>query len=473
MKIQLEQIDLLQPWPRVTMREGYHAIHLLVRLGNLPIGDIAFRPMRRRSVTHQRLQRHILRKLGPAVRDAVKETISTDSDAHAIELSDLLSPAGIPAPLRERIIAAQSQQTWPMPGLTVAVCTRDRGDILEACIRHLQENDYPNFEIVVVDNSLDAVPTREVAEKLGVGYVRCQKSGLSGARNAAIAQSRHAWIAFIDDDCRPDPNWLRELVRPLQDSNCRCVCGLARPARLENIAQITFERYFGHGRGYAPRVFGPAFFAASMFHPAETWRIGTGANMLLHRAVAEALGGFDLELGASPRSPSGCGEDIDLFYRILRAGYSIHYTPGAIVRHDHPSTARVLRRQVYSYAIGRAAYHARCAVRYRDYRSLLQLVWHLPIAFVSQLRDSFSGTSRYPLPLLFLEVRGAALGPFQYTAAKSRRFWNSWFGKRSLAPAVIALRQKPSAIVSSPSKSSESRASTYGTVSGSHTPRAA
>ena len=103
--------------------------------------------------------------------------------------SELLVPRGLPVPLKEWVIQAQARRNWPMPPVTVAVCTRDREKILEGCIRHLQSLDYPSFEILVVDNSRDPVPTREIAERCGVEYVRCQKGGLSRARNAAIALS--------------------------------------------------------------------------------------------------------------------------------------------------------------------------------------------------------------------------------------------------------------------------------------------
>src|SRR5205823_7124020 len=106
--------------------------------------------------------------------------------------------------------------------------------------------------------------------------------------------ARHRWIAFTDDDCLPEPNWLRELVRPLQDVNCRCVCGLVLPIELENIAQITFELYGGLGRGYAARIFDPGFLTASRTSPAQTWRIGAGANMQVHRDYARAIGGTHL-----------------------------------------------------------------------------------------------------------------------------------------------------------------------------------
>jgi glycosyltransferase involved in cell wall biosynthesis len=184
------------------------------------------------------------------------------------------------------------------------------------------------------------VPTREIAEKCGVGYVRCLVPGLSRARNTAIEHARTPWVAFTDDDCRPEPNWLKELVRPTQDANCRCVCGLVLPAQLENAAEITFEIYGGLGRGYAGKCFDPGFITASKTRPAATWRIGAGANMLLHKGFTQWIGGYDVDMGPGPHSVGGCGEDTLVFYQVLKTGHNIHYAPRAIVHHFHRGSPR-------------------------------------------------------------------------------------------------------------------------------------
>jgi GT2 family glycosyltransferase len=307
--------------------------------------------------------------------------------------------------------------------------------MLEGCIRSLRRQDYPEFEILIVDNGRDPVPTRELAERLGARYLRCRQGGLSAARNAAVAGAAHEWIAFTDDDCRPEPNWLRELVRPAQDDNCRCACGLVLPAQLENSAEITFEIYGGLGRGYAPTVFDPHFLRASRAHPAQTWRIGAGANMLLHRDFARSIGGFDLDMGPGPASVGGCGEDTDFFYQVLRHGYNVHYVPRAVVYHLHRSSPAALRRQIYGYAVGHAAYHARCLFKYGDYRSLLQLVYHLPRWFARNLKRGIDGRTKYPFSLVFLELRGTVVGPLAYAAAKARRLWRERIAKSPAAPA--------------------------------------
>jgi glycosyltransferase involved in cell wall biosynthesis len=499
MKYQLEQLDLLRPWPQLTLRDGYHAIQILVRLGAIPVGEVFVRPARKRVVSHRGLRRLIARKHAtPLLKNILREGLASGPEALMSVPADafppltmaqaewrktlrfvqdeLLLPDGLPEPMRSWVVNAQARRSWAMPAVTVAVCTRDRESILEGCIRHLQGLDYPKFEILVVDNSRDPVPTHEIAQRCGVEYVRCPKGGLSRARNAAIANARHDWIAFTDDDCRPEANWLMELVRPVQDQNCRCVCGLVLPAQLENAAEITFEIYGGLGRGCAPRVLDPGFLTTSYSRPAQTWRIGAGANMLLHKGLMQQIGGFDIDMGPGPRSVGGCGEDTDVFYQVLREGYNIHYAPRAIVHHFHRSSPKALRRQIYSYAVGHAAYHTRCLFAYGDYRSLIQLAWHLPRWFARNLKRGVNGKTKYPFSLVFLEIRGTVVGPLHYGAMKVRRMWkNALVRLRAAAGAVDPVVAEPASAVkvATPVLKSEATREEYGAHAGNESFRAA
>jgi GT2 family glycosyltransferase len=209
------------------------------------------------------------------------------------------------------------------------------------------------------------------------------------------------------------------LVRETLDGNCKCVTGLVLPAQLENAAEISFELYGGLGRGYVPMIFDPLFRTRARTAPCPTWRIGAGANMMLDASFVREFG-YDEDLG--PGAVGGCGEDTDVFYRILRWGHTIHYTPRAIVHHSHRSSPEALRKQVYNYAVGHAAYHWRCFWRYRDFRSLIQLVWHLPRWWMRNFKLAARGKTTYPFSLIGLEIRGTIQGPIEYSAVKIQRF---------------------------------------------------
>lgn len=442
MKIQLEQIDLLHAWPTLELRRGFQAMRILVRIGNDPIGEVYARPTRRRRLEGRHLARVMRRKLCPHIFKALARAGAAPADpgtgdprdefktarrsvAARMLFSQIVLPTGLAEPWRSMVVESTRHTDWALPPVTVVICTRNRSADLATCLNSLSALDYPDFEVLLVDNSDDPVESdrvRKLAELHKARYLRAPEPGLSRARNLALRTSRTRWVAFTDDDCRPEPLWLQQLVRPLQDRNCRCVTGLVLAARLDNSAEITFEIYGGLGRGFAPRVYDWGFLTRERTRCARTWDIGAGASMLIDAHLALKLGGFDVDLGAGAAAP--CSEDTDLFYRLLRCGRSIHYEPRAIVHHHHRATEEALERQIYNYASGHAAYHLRCLVAYRDYRSLLHLLWHLPRWFLKNARRGRRGRTRYPFWLVGVEARGTLAGLVSYPAAKLRSLLN-------------------------------------------------
>lgn len=110
--------------------------------------------------------------------------------------------------------------------------------------------------------------------------------------------------------------------------------------------------------------------------------------------------------------PSGVGEDTYLFYKILKAGYTIRYEPTAYVWHNHRRTWAALRRQIYNYSKGHVAYHLTTLFRDADLRALLQLVLWLPLGHMWRIASRITGKSDYTLLLLFNEIMGNCVGSF-------------------------------------------------------------
>jgi cellulose synthase/poly-beta-1,6-N-acetylglucosamine synthase-like glycosyltransferase len=471
MRIQLEQIDLLQPWPQIALKDGYHAVRVLAFVGTAPLGEVICRPARRGTISHRSLRKRLARRhaltllrmlarqglsAGPeALRSFPTEakspfllTWSKWRQSMVWVERNLMLPAGLPAPYRDWVIQSQSHVNYLLPPVTVVVCTRDRPEALARCIESLKQLDYPSLEIMIVDNSAEPRATRDVVEQAGVTYTRVPAKGLSRARNAALQLAATRWVAFTDDDCRPEKNWLKELVRPLQDTNCACVTGLVLPAALENAAEITFEIYGGLGRGYQDKAWDGWSIRKSRLHPVQTWRFGAGANMLIDAPRVLELGGFDLDLGAGSAAP--CSEDTEIWYHLLKCWHSIHYTPRAIVHHHHRSSPEELRKQIYAYAKGHAAYHWRCLWVYRDHRSLLHLLLFLPLWFRKNLKMGMAAKTKYPFSLVFLEVKGTFFGPLLYTRAKARRWMHAVadrlrHGRRLMGPVPADPLPEPAA----------------------------
>jgi GT2 family glycosyltransferase len=253
-----------------------------------------------------------------------------------------------------------------LPPMSVVVCTRDRPDQLRDMLASIVDSDYPEFEILVVDNGPASGLTRPVAEEFrdrGVRVVDAPVPGLSTARNIGIENARFDIIAFTDDDVVVDARWLPNLARGFAHGpDVACVSGLVPTAELISPSQAYFDRRVGWASSCEPAVYhldSPP--PGDPLFPFRVARFGTGANFAIRRSVARELGGFDEGMGVG--SPTGGGEDIDMFVRVLLGGYRFAFEPGAVIWHRHRATSQGLETQIYNYGLGLGAWMAKLMLR--------------------------------------------------------------------------------------------------------------
>jgi GT2 family glycosyltransferase len=293
--------------------------------------------------------------------------------------------------------------------ITVVVCTRDRPAELARCLQSLLQIEGPAHEVVVVDNAPRDQAARQIVAETPFRYVREDAPGLDRARNRGIAEARHRLIAFTDDDVEVDPGWLGALASAFADPQVAGVTGRVLPAAQETPAQRLFQRY-GNGmdKGDRPRVFDGAVLRAAQLLRAQD--VGVGANMAFRRSALAAVGGFDPALDVG--TPAAGAGDLDLFHRLLRAGFLLRYEPAATVRHHHRRDLEGLRRQlrnngrsygVYLLKIWREGAVPRPAV------ARFALGWGTWLA--GRLALGLIGRHRLPLSLLWEEARGALEAP--------------------------------------------------------------
>jgi len=306
----------------------------------------------------------------------------------------------------------------------VVVATRDRPQRLDRCLEALAEVTYAPFEVLVVDN---APSTREtlavVRQRSGVDarvrYVRELRPGLSCARNRGLGEALGELVAFTDDDVVVDPGWLDGVVRGFARSpSVACVTGLVPSARLDNAEQRYFDRRVSWAVSCTPRRYDPhADLQASPLYPYAAGQFGTGANFAFRTAVLRALGGFDEALGAG--APAGGGEDLDVFVRTILAGHVIAYEPAAIVWHEHRDEPGQLRRQLFNYGVGLAAF----ATKYlSDRRTARDILVRLP-GGLRHLRSIVKRAERpaeLPRTVVTAELLGLAWGPMAYGLGRQR-----------------------------------------------------
>jgi hypothetical protein len=133
------------------------------------------------------------------------------------------------------------------------------------------------------------------------------------------------------------------------------------------------------------------------------------------------------------------GGDLEMFFRVLKEGYTLVYEPSALVRHRHRRDYAQLQEQIINNGVGFYAYLVRSALTYRDERwALIRLgLWQLWWWTIRRLLISSTHPGRLPRDLILGELRGSLIGLVRYQQARrtSARIAQS-FQARHAAPAV-------------------------------------
>lgn len=292
--------------------------------------------------------------------------------------------------------------------VSVIIPTCNRPEDLRRCLENLDRQRTDRFvEVIVVDNSPGSGLTPPVLEKFpNVKLVNEWRPGASYARNAGIKYSQGDIIITIDDDVTPPPHWLEQLISPLMQENVMAVTGNILPLELETPAQQLFEIYGMGGlcRGFCLfKMDGSQLPKSRVAIP--VWELGASANAAFWAKIFQhpEIGLWEERLGAGV--PVGGGEDLFLFYKILRAGFTHVYTPNAYVWHKHRRDMASLRRQIYGYSQGIIAHHIMTLRYYADWRAIVAIAT-MPIYYYKRARWQMMGKLRYPISLLLQEVLG-------------------------------------------------------------------
>ncbi len=207
--------------------------------------------------------------------------------------------------------------------ISIVICTRDRGSRVEATLKSAFSQSYPDFEVILVDQSVGPDTRDAIGEYLAredFRYIRSGEKGLSRARNLGLHHACGSIVAYSDDDCILPPDWL-DLIEK----------GFAYDPRIAvlfcNVEAAPYD---------AAKGFIPAYIRTSeimVTSPMGKLRArGIGAGMAVRKEHILSLGGFDEYLGAGGHFPS-C-EDGDMAVRAILAGYAVLETNQTHVVHE-------------------------------------------------------------------------------------------------------------------------------------------
>ena len=387
LRYQIYEIDLQRPILALTVPEGCGGIACILRLSDQPVGFF----MEALAAGTRLEPDHVAER---AIHWAGKQIISERI------YRELCGPLDV------------SQ----FPALDVAICTHGRPDNLARCLDSLRSCGFlqssAQISVLVVDNAPpDGLTAERVRAYPEVRYVVEPKPGLDFARNRALREASGELIAFLDDDVVIDRSWLQGLREAwAANPDAAAFTGPILPMELETKAQIEFERIGGFGKNFERVRFGAGSLESESY-PCGAGIFGAGANMVFRRSVLKRLGGFDEALDTGAPLPGG--GDLDMFYRVIRAGYPLVREPRLLVYHQHRREYEQLRRQMWTWGLGTGAYLVKSWRTDVSQRPAIRrwLLWWLSFqlakAFVPFLRRSRVGS---PWDLVFAEVLGGIVG---------------------------------------------------------------
>jgi GT2 family glycosyltransferase/exo-beta-1,3-glucanase (GH17 family) len=260
-------------------------------------------------------------EFGLVRRDRSEKSVIADC---ALRIADSPVTAGSDAPFANPQSAIRNAQS----GASVLVCTHNGAATLRACLEALSRQTHPDYEVLVIDDG-STDDTATIAESFPfVRYKRQDHAGLSAARNLGMALAKHELLAYTDDDCIPDEDWLLNVVPVFDDARCVAAGGPNLPPPPRNGTEACVA--------VAPGA--PSHVLLDDFEAEHL----PGCNLVIRRSALRAIGGFREEFVCA-------GDDVDVCWRLQAHGGSLRFVPGAVVWHHRRRSVRAYLRQQRGY----------------------------------------------------------------------------------------------------------------------------
>ena len=234
------------------------------------------------------------------------------------------------ASVQKAFAAAPFPRYEQWPRISVIICSYNGSRTIRECCEGLLRVHYPDWEVIVVDDG-SKDQTAAIAAEYGFTVLRITNHGLGYARNVGLLAATGEIVAYIDDDVRPDPDWLTLLAHTFMTTHHAAVGGPNfAPPEDGPIAECV-----SHSPGNPVQV---------LVSDEEAEHI-PGCNLAIRKSSLEAIGGFDPRFRVA-------GDDVDVCWRLRERGWTLGFNPAAFVWHHRRNSIRAYWKQQEGY--GRA-----------------------------------------------------------------------------------------------------------------------
>lgn len=278
----------------------------------------------------------------------------------------------------------------PAFSATIVVPAYNAQATIEECVKALQKQTYPGTQMIVVDDGSTDSTGSTVQNFSAIRYVYQSNAGPAAARNQGAGYAYTDYIIFTDADCSPSAEWVEKAMTHFKEKEDVAVVsgsyGIANHDVL--LARCVWKEIrYRHENlmNEYPRAFG-------------------SYNFAIRREIFEKVGGFD----ESYRHASG--EDNDLSYKIIKAGYKIYFDKNNTVDHVFPEKLFKYLSEQYRHGYWRSKlFFDHPEMNMGDDYTFWKDVAELPLSLVSIFAFAVSVFFKPLLPIGFLCVAVLAL----------------------------------------------------------------
>jgi len=244
--------------------------------------------------------------------------------------------------------------------ISVIIPTKDNAKLLEKCLSSLANQNFRDFEVIVVDgHSTDATP--KIAKKYGAKHVYEDFGTRGGACNVGAEHAKGKILVFTDDDCTFPTDWLKKINAAFEDRDLAVFGG-------DDIIDEKKASYFERTLFQIDKSRGIPT------HPQKRLR---GCNTSYRRSI------FALETGFDPKLMGI--EETELHYRLAKKNYKMNFDPGLYVYHKRRSNFRALFKRMFTNGMSRVQLvkHDRELLSFMDVIPPLAIIFTIAIIFLS------------------------------------------------------------------------------------------
>ncbi|MEH2177365.1 glycosyltransferase [Nostoc sp.] len=235
-------------------------------------------------------------------------------------------------------ITENDQRKEPLR-VSVIICTCDRSDYLKRCLNYLKDQNYTNFEVIVVNGPSTDDTMEVLSARKDIKVVQNPLRNLSVSRNLGIQQASGDIVAFIDDDALPYDNWLFEIVKRYEEL----------PSNVVGVGGRTFfaNKFIFQFEAGISDLFGAAYHVSindERINQPDFYRYLMGTNSTFRRDALLAVNGFDEQYDYYL-------DETDLAVRLQKAGGVLTNANQAYVRHEFAQSHNRLGKYNFNWRV--------------------------------------------------------------------------------------------------------------------------